>query len=74
MTKPNEFRENLIYVLDYLDTVVPQGSHVMLTGLANGSVLYDVLGERVYPLGRVRNDIKYKDVYTYLSCLQVSPW
>ncbi|RNA11317.1 acyloxyacyl hydrolase [Brachionus plicatilis] len=67
MTKPKEFRDNLLYVLDYLDNVIPQGSHVILTGLANGSVLYDVLGERVYPLGRVRNDIKYKDVYTYLS-------
>jgi acyloxyacyl hydrolase len=60
--------------MTYLDTVLPKGSHVLMTGLANGSLLFDALGDRVYPLGRVKNDIKYSDIYTYLSCLQISPW
>ncbi|CAF0849277.1 unnamed protein product [Brachionus calyciflorus] len=73
MTKPKEFHSNLVYILDYLDTVLPNGSHVMLTGLANGSILYDVLSQRAHPIGRVKNDVTYSDVYTYLSCLQISP-
>ncbi|CAF0849295.1 unnamed protein product [Brachionus calyciflorus] len=72
MTKPNVFYENIVEILGYLDTVLPNGSHVMLTGLANGSVLYESLKNRIYPLGRVRNDINYGDMYTYLSCLQLN--
>ena len=72
MTKPDVFYANIISALTYLDTVLPMGSHVMLTGLANGSLLFDSVGERIYPIGRVRNDVKYADVYTYLSCLQVN--
>lgn len=71
MTKPDEFYKNVVTVMEYLDTVLPNGSHVLLTGLANGSVLYDTLGDRVHPLGRAKNDVKYSDFYTFLSCLQV---
>ena len=72
MTKPDEFYNNVVTVMEYLDTVLPNGSHVLLTGLANGSVLYDTLGDRIYPLGRTKNDVKYSDIYTFLSCLQVT--
>lgn len=74
MTKPDEFYKNVVNTMNYLDTVLPKGSHIIMTGLANGSLLFDSLGDRVYPLGRVKNDIKYSDIYTYLSCLQISPW
>ena len=74
MTKPDVFYNNIVKTLEYLDTKLPNGSHVFLTGLANGSILFDSVGERIYPLGRVRNDIKYADMYTYLSCLQVFNW
>jgi hypothetical protein len=36
MTKPDEFFKNVVTVMQYLDTVLPNGSHVLLTGLANG--------------------------------------
>ena len=36
MTKPDEFYANVIETMTYLDTVLPAGSHVFLTGLANG--------------------------------------
>ena len=72
MTPPDEFRDNVITALKYLDQKLPPGSHVILTGLANGSVLYDSLSDIIYPLGRTRMDVKYKDFYTWLSCLQVS--
>ena len=74
MTKPKEFYENVVNAMEYLDTILPSGSHVLLTGLANGSLLYQSIGNKIYPIGRVKNDVKYSDVYTYLSCLQVSPW
>jgi acyloxyacyl hydrolase len=73
MTKPDVFYNNIVSTMEYLDTILPKGSHVMLTGLANGSILYEQLGNRVYPLGQVKQDIKYSDFYTYLSCLQLSP-
>lgn len=38
MTKPDEFYKNVIDAMDYLDTVLPAGSHVFLTGLANGNI------------------------------------
>lgn len=37
-----------------------------------GSVLYEAMGDLIYPIGRVKNDVKYSDMYTYLSCLQVN--
>ena len=71
MTKPKDFHKNLVKTLTYLDTVLPNVSHVLLSGLANGSLLFDSVGNRIHPYGRARNDVKYSDVYTYLSCLQV---
>lgn len=53
------------------DTLLPNGSHVLLTGLANGSVLYEALRNRVYPLGRLHKDIYYPDFYNFLTCIGV---
>ena len=71
MTKPDVFYHNIIDSMHYLDTRLPPGSHVLLTGLANGSYLYGLLHDRIHPLGRLRGDIKYSNFYDYLSCLQV---
>ena len=62
MTKPDEFYNNVIQAMDYLDTVLPPGSHIFLTGLANGSVLFDTMGDIIYPIGRTKNDVKYSDM------------
>lgn len=40
MTKPDEMYNNVVTVMEYLDTVLPSGSHVFLTGLANGMPFY----------------------------------
>lgn len=40
MTKPDEFYDNVVKALDYLDTVLPPGSHIFMTGLANGIYLF----------------------------------
>ena len=71
MTKPDVFYKSVVESMEYLDTKLPAGSHVLLTGLANGSYLYGLLSDRVHPLGRLRGDVLYKDLYTYLTCLNV---
>lgn len=37
MTKPADFYNNVVATMKYLDSVLPSGSHVLLTGLANGN-------------------------------------
>ncbi|CAF4794565.1 unnamed protein product [Rotaria sp. Silwood1] len=73
MTTVEEMRTNILTVLTYLDTILPKGSHLLTTGLANGSLLYELLHNRIHPLGRVGTPVTYAQFYTYLSCLQVSP-
>jgi len=43
MTKPDEFKEAIIELWDKLDTIVPKGSHMVVTGVADGRVLYECL-------------------------------
>lgn len=38
MTPPDVFYRNVVEAMEYLDTILPQGSHVFLTGLANGLI------------------------------------
>ncbi|CAF4105413.1 unnamed protein product, partial [Rotaria sordida] len=73
MTTVEEMKKNVLTTLEYLDTVLPKGSHVLTTGLANGSLLYDLLHDRIHPFGRVGTPISYSQIYDYLSCLQISP-
>lgn len=68
MTTVEEFRKNVLEALNYLDTVLPTGSHVVFIGLANGLVLYDTLHNRTHPVG-----VTYEVVYDFLNCLNISP-
>mmetsp|Transcript_6500 Transcript_6500/g.9809 ORF Transcript_6500/g.9809 Transcript_6500/m.9809 type:complete len:573 (-) Transcript_6500:36-1754(-) len=67
-TTPSEFRSNVLYTLDFLNTTLPPGSAVVLVGLVNGKVLWDVNHNREYPLG----DITYADWFNWLNCLEIS--
>ena len=55
------------------DEILPSGSTVILTGLADGSVLWEILEGRKHPLGEYRQDMDYPSLYGYLECLEVSP-
>lgn len=68
MTTPTEFYTNVVGSLQYLDTILPQGSHVVFVGLADGRVLWDNLYNRTHPIG-----VTYESVYNFLNCLQISP-
>jgi len=73
MTTPQEFYSNVVDALQYLDTVLPMGSHVMFFGLVDGRILWDTMNGRIHPLGATNNDVTYADVYEYLNCLEISP-
>jgi acyloxyacyl hydrolase len=73
MTTVDEMYVNVMTALEYIDTILPKGSHVLTTGLANGSLLYDLLHDRMHPFGRVGTPFTYPQMYDYLSCLQISP-
>ena len=55
----------------FQDKLLPNGSYVMMSGLADGRVLYNSLHDRIHPIGRLNNDVTYPDVYNYLNCLEV---
>ena len=42
MTSPTEFYENVMGTLQFLETTLPPGSHVILVGLIDGAILYKV--------------------------------
>ncbi|XP_057287608.1 acyloxyacyl hydrolase isoform X3 [Pezoporus wallicus] len=73
MTTPKEMLSNVMQALRYLDTRLPNGSHVILTGLVDGRFLWDNLHDRYHPLGQLNRDITYSQLYSFLDCLQVSP-
>jgi len=68
MTSPTSFKNNILDLLAYLDTVLPAGSHVMSVGLVDGRILYDNLYQKVHPSG-----VTYEQFYDYLNCLDDSP-
>lgn len=60
MTKPADFYNNIVTTLQYLDTVLPRGSHVLLTGLANGIFFFLIsVFQNIYfsiPKGSILHD------------------
>lgn len=72
-TKPDDFYKYILETLRYVDQHVAPGSTVIGMGLVDGQVLYDVLSDRVHPIGSLHNDVTYSRVYDYLNCLQISP-
>ena len=73
MTTPEEFTLKTTESLEYLDSILPEGSGVVVTGLAQGGVLWDTLHDRLYPFGEFDGAGTYSDFYAYMECLQVSP-
>jgi acyloxyacyl hydrolase len=68
MTTPKEFRAWVYGSLKQLDTMLPQGSHVMFVGLVNGSILWDTLHNRMHPFG-----VTYPTLYSWLLCSKSNP-
>ncbi|KAM7322654.1 hypothetical protein ACRRTK_018159 [Alexandromys fortis] len=73
MTTPEQMYSNVMQTLKYLDSHLPNGSHVILYGLPDGTFLWDSLHDQYHPLGQLNKDVTYADFFSFLSCLQVSP-
>uniref|UniRef100_A0A7N5JGW9 Acyloxyacyl hydrolase n=1 Tax=Ailuropoda melanoleuca TaxID=9646 RepID=A0A7N5JGW9_AILME len=73
MTTPAKLYSSIMQTLKYLNSHLPNGSHVILYGLPDGTFLWDNLHDRYYPLGQLNKDVTYAHFYSFLNCLQVSP-
>ncbi|XP_033049508.1 acyloxyacyl hydrolase isoform X6 [Trachypithecus francoisi] len=73
MTTPEKLYSNVMQTLKHLNSRLPDGSHVILYGLPDGTFLWDNLHNRYHPLGRLNKDVTYAHLYSFLNCLQVSP-
>ena len=73
MTTPEDFKEKTRESLEYLDTILPKGSGVVVTGHLQGGILWETLHDRTFPFGEFDGTVTYSDMYGYLECLQVSP-
>ncbi|XP_044102308.1 acyloxyacyl hydrolase [Neovison vison] len=73
MTTPEKLYSSMMQTLKYLNSHLPNGSHVILYGLPDGTFLWDNLHNRYYPLGQLNKDVTYAHFYSFLNCLQVSP-
>ncbi|XP_075862422.1 acyloxyacyl hydrolase [Microcebus murinus] len=73
MTTPEKLYSNVMQTLKYLNTHLPNGSHVVFYGLPDGTFLWDNLHNRYHPLGQLNEDVTYAHMYSFLNCLQVSP-
>ncbi|XP_058152759.1 acyloxyacyl hydrolase [Dasypus novemcinctus] len=73
MTTPEKLYSKVMLTLKYLNSRLPNGSHVILYGLADGAFLWDNLHNRYHPLGQLNKDVTYAQLYSFLNCLQVSP-
>lgn len=67
-TSPADFKKNIIRLLDWLNTKLPKGSHVVILGLADGDLLFEYLHGTIHPL-----NVTFDKVYDFLNCLQISP-
>lgn len=59
--------------LAFLDTRLPKNSTVVMMGLADGRILYESLHNRIHPIGKLRGDVTYSQLYDFLNCLEISP-
>ncbi|XP_027949694.1 acyloxyacyl hydrolase [Eumetopias jubatus] len=73
MTTPEKLYSSIMQTLKHLNSHLPNGSHVVLYGLPDGTFLWDNLHNRYYPLGQLNKDVTYAHFYSFLNCLQVSP-
>lgn len=49
-TSVEQFRVNILKLLNWLDTALPKGSHVVILGIADGDILADTLLGHMHPL------------------------
>ena len=72
-TTPQAFYDHMLTTMQHLDSVLPQGSTVFWSGEVDGRILYGGMHDKTHPLGEMYQNVRYKDLYDYLNCLEISP-
>lgn len=67
MTTPEQFYSKVMETLKYLNARLPNGSHVILYGLPDGTFLWDHLHSRYHPLGIVLKTLLRFNVSVYIQ-------
>jgi len=67
MTTPEQFKTNMLAILDYLDTRLPPGSHLTVIGLVNGSMVFEGVKDKMHPIG-----VSYSQYYDFSNCIEAS--
>ena len=57
----------------FLESTLAPGSHIILVGLIDGAILYKAMARRLHPLGLLRQDLTYADVYEWFNCMEIGP-
>jgi acyloxyacyl hydrolase len=65
MTTPEQMYANVMQTLTHLNSHLPNGSHVILYGLPDGTFLWDSLHNRYHPLGILYLQILFLFSYLY---------
>ena len=73
MTSEELFYNNTLTALNFFETNLAPGSHVLLVGLIDAGFLWDTMANRYHPLGVYRKNLKYKDMYKWFNCLEIGP-
>ena len=66
-TTPDIFRAKIVEILDNLDTIVPTGSHLVIFGLVNGSLIFNTVTGRTHPSG-----VTYDQYYDWSNCIEAA--
>jgi len=67
MTTPEEFEQNVLDTLKFLEIVLPKGSYVFFIGLEEGHVIWDSMYQKMHPL-----QITYERLWDFVGCLGIN--
>ena len=73
MTTPDVFYNNTLATLQFLEEHLPPESHVVFIGLIDGRVIYEAMAQRLHPLGELKGDVRFADVYKWFNCMEIGP-
>jgi len=54
--------------LNWFDSRTPAGSHLVIFGVVDGRILFNLLHNRTHPIG-----VTYERVYNFLNCHKLNP-
>lgn len=73
MSSTKVMTDNLMKTINFLNSTLPRGSHLVVIGMPDGRFLWNNVHRRIHPLGRLWDDVTYEDMYGFWNCLELSP-